>query len=335
MRSAPVLSVVVPCYNEQDVLPITLPAIASELEELERTGAIAPGSRVLAVDDGSADDTWAVVSVLARSCPRVTGIRLSRNRGQQNALVAGLMESRGSCDAVISIDCDGQDDISAMGEMVARYRDGYDVVYGVRANRDADGWFKRTSARAYYRLLAWLGADVVYDHADYRLISAPVLEELSAFKEINVYLRGLLPLVGFKSCEVAYDRAPRAAGRSSYSLGRMLALTLDGITSLSIRPLRMIVALGAVISVASFAGIVWAVATALLGNAVSGWASMICVVLLLGGFELVCLGVIGEYVGKTYLEAKGRPRYIVAERTGGPAPAGGDPDRASEGDSRL
>ncbi len=308
-----------PCFNEQEALPQMVPRLAKKLDELEGSGDIAPGSTVLLVDDGSTDDTWPAIRALSQAFPRVQGMRLSRNRGQQNALYAGLMETRGRCDAVITIDCDGQDDIDVAGEMVTRYRDGYDVVYGVRSDRDSDSAFKRTTAQAFCKLLGWLGAEVVYNHADYRLLSARVVEGLAGFREVNLYLRGLVPLVGFTSCEVFYVRAPRVAGSTHYSLGKMLSLALDGITSLSIKPIRLIMALGACISAISFIGIVWAVVTALGGHAVSGWASVICVILLLGGVQLISIGVIGEYVGKTYLEAKARPRYIVAERTQEPA----------------
>lgn len=294
-----------------------VPLLVDKLDELERTGAIASGSTVLLVDDGSTDDTWPVIRTLSQAFPCVQGMRLSRNRGQQHALYAGLMESRGRSDAVITIDCDGQDDINVAGEMVARYRDGFDVVYGVRSDRRSDSPFKRTTAQAFCKLLRWLGADVIYNHADYRLLSARVVEGLAGFHEVNLYLRGLVPLVGYESCEVHYARAPRIAGSSHYSLGKMLGLALDGITSLTIKPIRLIAIVGACISGVSFIGIVWAVVTALTGHAVSGWASVICVILLLGGVQLISIGVIGEYVGKTYLETKARPRYIVAERTPG------------------
>ncbi|WP_239286822.1 glycosyltransferase family 2 protein [Collinsella sp. An7] len=316
LRPAPVLALVIPCFNEASVLPRTAPLFLAALSELAAHGAVDPASYLMVVDDGSTDDTWAVVRALATADRRVRGVRLSRNRGQQNALAAGLDEVRGHCDAVITLDADGQDDPSVLPEMVARYRAGYDVVFGVRSRRDCDGAVKRLTARAFYRLLGLLGAEVVPDHADFRLMAAPVLEALADFTEVNLYLRGLVPLVGFKSCEVAYERAPRAAGWSRYSVGRMLGLALDGVTSLSIRPIRLITVLGLIIALGSVAGIVWAIVTVATGHAVSGWASMICAIFFLGGVQLVSLGVIGEYVGKTYLEAKARPRYIVAERVG-------------------
>ena len=323
MRTKPTLAIVVPCFNEEEVLPYTLPRFLAKLGELIRNNQVAEDSFLMLADDGSSDSTWDIICTLARHNSRVRGIRQSRNRGHQNTVLAGL------------IDCDGQDDVDAMDEMISRYREGFDVVYGVRGNRRTDAWFKRTTARAFYRLLGWLGAEVVYDHADYRLLSAPVMKELSGFHEVNIYLRGMVPLVGFKSCEVVYERSKRIAGRSRYPLVKMMGLALDGVTSLSIKPIRLVMALGIVISIASFLGIVWAVANALLGWAVSGWASTISVICLLGGVQLICLGVIGEYVGKTYLEAKARPRYIISERTsfegdGGTRPARVAPTDAAE-----
>ena len=315
MRTKPTLAIVIPCFNEEETLPLMLPRFLAKLDRLMHENRVAEDSFLMLVDDGSEDSTWDIISALARHNSHVRGIRQSRNRGHQNAVLAGLMEVKDRCDASISIDCDGQDDVDAMDEMISRYREGFDVVYGVRGNRRTDAWFKRTTARAFYRLLGWLGAEVVYDHADYRLLSAPVMKELSGFREVNIYLRGMVPLVGFKSCEVVYERSKRIAGRSRYSLMRMIGLALDGVTSLTIKPIRLVMALGVVISVASFFGIVWAVANVVMGWAVSGWASTISVICLLGGVQLICLGVIGEYVGKTYLETKARPRYIISERT--------------------
>lgn len=317
MRSAPVLNIVVPCYNESAVLPETAPVFLNKLTSLIDGGNVSPGSKILFVDDGSSDDTWAIICSLSKKWPdHIAGIRQSRNRGHQNAVLAGLMESLDTCDVTISIDCDGQDDINAMDEMVERYREGNDVVYGVRSSRTTDSFFKRNTAQLFYKLLTWLGADVVYNHADYRLISNRVLRELSEFKEVNIYLRGMIPLVGFKSCEVSYERASRVAGESHYPLSKMLGLALDGITSLSIKPLRLVTAAGSVFLAASFIGLIWVIVTALTGNSVSGWASMMCVVIMLGGIQLISLGVIGEYVGKSYLETKSRPRYIISERVG-------------------
>ena len=312
---APVLYIVVPCYNEQAVLPITAPLFLKKLESLAEQGLASPDSRVLFVDDGSRDASWDLIADMAKRDARVLGVRQSRNRGQQNALLAGLMEARDRCDVTISIDCDGQDDLDAMDEMLREYAAGCDVVYGVRGNRDTDSFFKRNSAQLYYKLLAALGAEVVYNHADYRLLSARVLRELADFEEVNLYLRGLVPLVGFKSGTVYYRRAERLAGESHYPLSKMLSLAADGVTSLSVKPLRLITSFGAVVALVSFIGVLWALITALCGKAVPGWASTTCIVCFVGGVQLLSLGIIGEYVGKIYLETKRRPRYIISERT--------------------
>ena len=315
---APVLYIVVPCYNEEQVLPITARGFRDELASLAARGKVSPDSRVLFVDDGSRDGTWGIIERLSREDPAFCGISLSRNRGHQNALLAGLMEARGRCDASISIDCDGQDDVSAMEDMVDAFADGCEVVYGVRSSRETDTPFKRASAQGFYRLMGWMGVECVYNHADYRLLGRRVLDELSRFREVNLFLRGMVPLVGFKSTSVYYERRERVAGRSHYPLAKMVALAVDGITSLSVRPIRIITALGLVVSLLSFVGVVWAVAVSAAGHSVAGWASLISVVCFMGGIQLLSLGVIGEYVGKVYLEAKRRPRFIVAERSGLP-----------------
>ena len=244
----PVLYIVVPCYNEQEVLPITSGLFLKKLLELAAAGKVSPASRVLFVNDGSKDDTWAIIQRLAVQDQHYEGICLSRNRGHQNALLAGLMAARSRCDATISIDCDGQDDIGAMDGMVDAYLDGCEVVYGVRKRRDTDTFFKRFTAESFYRLLNWMGAQVVFNHADYRLLSSRVLEEFSNYREVNIFLRGMVPLVGFKSTSVYYDRAERMAGESHYPLKKMLALAMDGITSLSVKPIRMITGLGLLVS---------------------------------------------------------------------------------------
>ncbi len=318
MRNTPILTIVVPCYNEQDVLPITAPLFGQKLADLAARGKIDPASRVLFVNDGSRDQTWEIICALAQQSPRYTGISQSRNRGHQNAVLAGLMEAKDSCDITISIDCDGQDNLNAMDEMVDAYLDGCEVVYGVRSKRDRDSFFKRFTAESFYRLLNWMGAEVVFNHADYRLLSSRVLQELAKFEEVNIFLRGMVPLVGFKSTSVYYERAERIAGKSHYPLRKMLALAFDGITSLSVKPMHMISALGVLIALISFVGIVWAAVEALLGSTVVGWASIVCIVCFMGGIQLLCLGVIGEYIGKIYLETKRRPRYIISDRT--PAP---------------
>lgn len=311
----PVLVIVIPCYNEEAVLPLTAPLFRQELEELIAAGKIAPESRVLFVNDGSKDATWEIIRRLAQEDPHFSGISLSRNRGHQNALLAGLMEVREQCDITISIDCDGQDDIHAMEAMVDEYLAGSDIVYGVRSSRETDTAFKRTTAQGYYKLLNTMGVEVVYNHADYRLLSARALEALAQFKEVNIFLRGMVPLVGFRSTCVYYERQERMAGRSHYPLRKMLALAFDGITGLSVKPIRLIATFGFAVAVVSFIGIVWAIVVALLGSSVAGWASLLCITCFLGGIQLLSIGVIGEYIGKIYMEVKARPRYIVAERT--------------------
>ena len=311
----PRLFIVIPCYNEQAVLPITAPMFLSKLRDLTAAGKIAEDSRVLFVNDGSRDDTWNIIQGLSQQDEHYIGISQSRNRGHQNAVLAGLMEARDKCDITISIDCDGQDDINAMDQMVDAYLDGCEVVYGVRSSRETDTFFKRFTAQSFYKFLAMMGAEVVYNHADYRLISARVLNEFANFKEVNLFLRGLVPLVGFKSTSVSYSRAERLAGESHYPLKKMIGLAVDGITSLSVKPLQMIMGFGLFIAFVSFVGCIWALITALCGKSVAGWASMTCIICFVSGVQLICLGIIGEYIGKIYLETKQRPRYIISERT--------------------
>ena len=311
----PILYIVIPCYNEQEVLPITAPMFLNKLKQLMSDGLISGDSRVMFVNDGSTDGTWDIISKLAAEDEHFIGISQSRNRGHQNALLAGLMEAKDRCDISISIDCDGQDDIDAMDKMIAEYLGGCEVVYGVRSSREADSFFKRTTAQGFYKLLSAMGAEVVYNHADYRLVSSRVLRELAGFKEVNLFLRGMVPLVGFKSTCVEYARCERLAGKSKYPLSKMLSLAADGITSLSVKPLRLITSFGVFVALLSFIGVIWAIISALCGDTVAGWASTTCIVCFVGGVQLVCLGIIGEYIGKIYLETKGRPRYIISERT--------------------
>ena len=311
----PVLYIVIPCYNEEKVLPITAPMFLKKIQDLSAAGKVSQDSRVLFVNDGSKDNTWNIIKDLSKADPHYIGICQSRNRGHQNAVLAGLMEAKDKCDITISIDCDGQDDINAMDAMVDAYLDGCEVVYGVRSKRDTDTFFKRFTAEGFYKLMNWMGAEVVFNHADYRLISSRVLQEFANFKEVNIFLRGMIPLVGFKSTSVYYERAERIAGESHYPLKKMLALAFDGITSLSVKPIRMITGFGVTVSILSFIGVLWALIAQLTGSTVSGWASTMCVICFMGGVQLVCLGVIGEYVGKIYMETKHRPRYIISERT--------------------
>ncbi len=311
----PVLYIVIPCYNEEAVLPITAPLFLEKLQQMIVSKKISDQSRVLFVDDGSKDQTWQIISRLARENTHYIGIQQSRNRGHQNAVLAGLMEAKDRCDITISIDCDGQDDINAMDEMVDKYLEGCQIVYGVRSKRDTDTFFKRFTAQSYYKVLKSMGVDVVYDHADYRLVSSRVLQEFASFKEVNLFLRGMFPLVGFKSTSVYYERKERMAGESHYPLRKMLALAFEGITSLSVRPLRIITGLGCGIAVLSFLGVLWSLIVAIIGKTVPGWASMTCIICFIGGVQLICLGVLGEYIGKIYMEIKGRPRYIISNRT--------------------
>lgn len=314
-RQTPVLYIVIPCYNEQEVLPITAPLFLQKINDLAAAGKISPDSRVLFVNDGSKDNTWQIIRDLAKQDSHYLGICQSRNRGHQNAVLAGLMEAKDRCDITISIDCDGQDDINAMDDMVNAYHDGCEVVYGVRSKRDTDTFFKRFTAESFYKLLNAMGAEVVFNHADYRLMSARVLQEFANFKEVNLFLRGMVPLVGFKSTAVTYERHERIAGESHYPLSKMLSLAFDGITSLSVKPIRFITGFGVLVALISFIGVIWAMAEAAMGATVSGWASTTCIICFVSGVQLICLGVIGEYIGKIYMETKARPRYIISERT--------------------
>lgn len=311
----PILYIVIPCYNEEAVLPVTAPSFKQKIESLVASGKISEDSKILFVNDGSRDNTWQIICDLAEKNPVFKGISLSRNMGHQNALLAGLTEVSEFCDISISIDCDGQDDINAMDKMVDEYLNGADVVYGVRANRESDTFFKRSTAQGFYKFMRFLGTDVVYNHADYRLMSAKVLKELKNFKEVNVFLRGIVPLVGFKSTCVYYERKERLAGKGHYPLKRMISLALNGITSLSVKPIRIITVLGFLVALISAIGILWSVVVLLLGKTVAGWASTISIICFLGGIQLLSLGVIGEYIGKMYLEVKGRPRFIIENRT--------------------
>lgn len=309
------LYIVIPCYNEEKVLKETAPMFLKKLEELINNKSVSNQSRILFVDDGSKDSTWSIISELARQNEHFTGRKLSKNRGHQNALLAGLMEAKDNCDITISIDCDGQDDINAMNKMIEEYYEGSEVVYGVRNKRKKDTFFKRTTAEAFYKFLNLMGAEVIYNHADYRLVSSRVLNEFANFKEVNLFLRGLIPLVGFKSTSVYYERNERIAGESHYPLKKMIGLALDGITSLSTKPLHMITGLGVFVSLLSFIGAIWAIITQVSGKAVTGWASLTAIICFMGGIQLICIGIIGEYIGKIYLEVKARPRYIISDKT--------------------
>ena len=313
--SAPILYIVVPCYNEQEVLPITAVLFLEKIKSLISSGKVSDDSRIMLVNDGSRDNTWEIIKRLSSEDPHFTGISLSRNRGHQNALLAGLTEAEPKCDITVSIDCDGQDDINAIDKMIDEYIGGADIVYGVRSSRKSDTWFKRTTAQGFYKFLNRMGVEVVYNHADYRLLSSRVIRELKNFREVNIFLRGMVPLIGFKSTCVAYERHERIAGESHYPLKKMLALAFDGITSLSIKPIRFIASFGLLVAAVSFIFIIWSVISFFMGNTVAGWASTVSILCFFSGIQLLSLGIIGEYIGKIYLETKRRPRYIISERT--------------------
>lgn len=310
-----VLYIVIPCYNEQEVLPITAPKFKEQLDKLIEKCLISKKSKILFVDDGSKDATWKIIQEFSRKDTVYIGIKQSRNRGHQSAVLAGLMEAKNVADITITVDCDGQDDINAMEQMIKDYYDGSDIVYGVRSSRTTDTFFKRFSAETFYKFLNLMGAEVIYNHADYRLVASRVLKEFANYKEVNLFLRGMFPLVGFKSSIVYYERHERLAGESHYPLRKMLALAFDGITSLSIKPIRLITIVGICIALLSFGAVIWTMIQHFMGHTIQGWASMTSVICFLGGIQLICLGILGEYIGKIYLEVKARPRYIISERT--------------------
>ena len=309
----PTVYFVIPCYNEEAVLPETTRRLTEKLNAMRDTGLIGESSRILYVDDGSKDKTWLLISQFNRENSWVEGVKLSHNRGHQNALLCGLMSAMSRCDAAISMDADLQDDIDALDQFVAKFREGCDVVYGVRNKRDTDTWFKRTTAEGFYKVMQLLGVDVVFNHADYRLMSRRALEALSEYKEVNLFLWGIVPLIGYRSDYVYYDRHERFAGESKYPLKKMLSFALDGITSFSVKPLKLISNLGILISVLSVFGLLYALISYFAGVAVSGWTAIVCSIWLLGGLQMLCLGVVGGYIGKIYSEVKARPRFRVEE----------------------
>lgn len=306
-----ILYIVVPCYNEEEVLRETAKRLKEKLDDLIFTGKISGSSRIMFVNDGSKDKTWEIIEQLNLENECFTGISLSRNRGHQNALLAGLMTAKEKADMVISMDADLQDDINAVDEMIDKYYDGCDVVYGVRSKRKKDTFFKRFTAEAFYRIMNKLGAETVFNHADYRLMSKRALEGLAEFKEVNLFLRGIIPMVGFKSDIVYYERGERFAGESKYPLKKMLSFALQGITSLSTKPIRLITLIGFLIFIISIGMIIFFIINWALGNTVSGWPSLICSVWAIGGLIMLSIGVIGEYVGKIYMETKARPRFLI------------------------
>ena len=310
------LYIVVPCYNEEEVLPETSRRLGEKLRSLMAAGKISPQSRVLFVNDGSKDRTWEVIEALHKEDGLFCGADLSRNRGHQNALLAGLMTAKERADMVISMDADLQDDVDAVDAMVDKYLDGVDIVYGVRSSRKKDTFFKRTTAEAFYRMMDLLGAETVFNHADYRLMSRRALEGLAQFTEVNLFLRGIVPMIGYRTDTVEYERGERFAGESKYPLKKMVAFALEGVTSLSVKPLRMITGLGFLVFLVSLGMIIYNIVRWAMGNTVTGWASLACSVWLIGGLILLALGVIGEYLGKLYMESKGRPRFLIREVLG-------------------
>lgn len=309
----PVLYIVVPCYNEEEVLPETSKRLKAKLVGLMECGSISPDSRIMFVNDGSKDRTWELIEQLHQSDRIFSGVNLTRNRGHQNALLAGLMTAKDRCDAAISMDADLQDDIDAVDGMLEKFRAGCDIVYGVRSSRKKDTFFKRFTAEAFYRLMNFMGAETVFNHADYRLMSRRALEGLAQFKEVNLFLRGVVPMIGYTTATVEYERGERFAGESKYPLKKMLAFAMEGITSLSVKPIRYITLLGVLIFMISIIMLIVFIVQWAVGATVAGWASVICSVWAIGGLILLALGVIGEYIGKIYLETKERPRFLIRQ----------------------
>ena len=308
------LYIVIPCYNEEAVLTSTAPMFLNKLEGLINSGKISDNSRILFVNDGSRDKTLEILNNLCLSDRHYSAISLSRNTGHQNALLAGLMTAKAYADVTISIDCDGQDDINAIDKMLDEYLSGVSIVYGVRASRKTDTFFKRTTALGFYKLMNGLGAESIYNHADFRLMDKKALDGLAEFKEVNLFLRGLVPLIGYRSSIVYYDRTERVAGKTHYPLKKMLSFAIDGITSLSVKPIKLISSLGLIVFILSLLMLLWSLIMHFIGHTIIGWSSIVCIVLFLGGVQLLSIGVIGEYIGKIYSEVKNRPRYIIEKK---------------------
>lgn len=314
-KDRPILYMVSPCYNEHEVLPTSHKLFLDALDKMIADGAVSPASKIIFVNDGSKDETWQIIKALSDAHPSIEGLSLSSNRGHQNALMAGMMFAMNRCDVCVSLDCDGQHDPSYIPEMLRRYEAGADVVYAVRTSRDTDGLFKKFSSQGFYSLMNMMGVNIARNAADFRLMSSRALRALSEYRETNLFLRGLIPLIGFNQVMIEYECAERLAGHSHYSLKKMLTLASDGITSMSVRPLSMISAIG---FVTTFVGIIWVIYVLIMsvvGSVVQGWASTLCAICLFGGVQLLAIGVIGEYIGKIYLEVKRRPRYHISERT--------------------
>ena len=305
------LYIVVPCYNEEEVLHETTKRLKEKLNKLIKNKKINKDSKVLYVNDGSKDNTWAIIEEINKNDKMFTGISLSRNRGHQNALVAGLLTAKEHADIIISMDADLQDDINAIDEMIEKNYNGCDIVYGVRNKREKDSWFKRTTAEGFYKFMKIMGVDVVFNHADYRLTSKRVLDNFADYHEVNLFLRGIFPLIGFKSDIVYYERNERFAGVSKYPLKKMLNFAWDGITSFSVKPIRMVLNIGIIMFVISIIMLIYALTVKILGNTVSGWTFIICSIWMIAGVQMLSLGIIGEYIGKIYSETKARPRFII------------------------
>lgn len=310
-NNPPLLAIVIPCYNEQEALPVSIPALLALIDEMAAQGLVRPESYILCSDDGSRDDTWDTIERFHQSDKRVKGIALAHNRGHQYALLAGLMAVTDKCDAAVSIDADLQDDIRAIVEMVKCYLDGDDIVYGVRSSRATDTWFKRTTAHAFYRFQKTMGLDTIYDHADYRLMSNRALHLLSQYGESNLFLRGIIPSIGLQSSKVTYARAARVAGESKYPLKKMIALSIDGITSFSAKPMRLIFMTGLLLLVITLGVAVWVLIAYFTHRTISGWSSLMLSVWFLGSLILMGIGIVGEYIGKIFIEVKQRPRYAI------------------------
>ena len=314
MGKLPILYIVIPCYNEEEVLKETTKRLKTKLKKLLKEKIISTKSRVMYVNDGSKDKTWDIIKNINSKDKLFTGISLSRNRGHQNALLAGLLTAKEYADIVISMDSDLQDDIDAIDEMIKKYLEGNDIVYGVRSKRKKDSFFKKKTAEGFYKIMNLLGVECIYNHADYRLTSKKVLEELSNYKEVNLFLRGIFPLVGFKSDNVYYEREERFAGKSKYPLSKMMNFAWDGITSFSIKPLRMICVLGFIILFISILIMIYSIIRKITGNTVPGWTFLSISIWFIGGIQMISIGIIGEYIGKMYQETKQRPRYIIEEK---------------------
>ncbi len=310
----PIVYFVVPCYNEEEVLPETIKRLTDKLERLIQSGKAEEESRMLFVDDGSKDETWNIISQYSKENKYVGGVKLSRNRGHQNALLSGLMTAMDNCDCAISLDADLQDDIEVIDQFIDKYMEGCQIVYGVRSSRKKDTAFKRTTAQGYYKFMKLLGVDIVYNHADYRLMGSEALKALSEYSEVNLFLRGIVPLIGYRCDYVYYERNERFAGESKYPLKKMLKFAIDGITSFSVKPLKLISNIGIIICFFSIIGFIYALISFFTGSAVSGWASTICSIWFLGGLQMLCVGIVGTYVGKIYNEVKRRPRYHIEEK---------------------